>query len=75
MALSKIIKRAGIPEPYPDVESLHASVTALKVVVEEITRQRGKNTASAVTVEDLIELGLVERREGGRVVLPETGSS
>ena len=56
----------GIPEPLVDADSLYNTVAALKEVVETITRQRGKVTDSAVTVEDLIELKLIKRSDIAR---------
>jgi hypothetical protein len=68
MALSRIIKRHGIPEPAPDLGALYATVMSMKEIVEELTRQRGENIVSAVTVQDMIDLGIVESRPGGRAI-------
>jgi hypothetical protein len=58
---TNIHKYRGIPEPSPEVHSLYQTVAALKEVVETLTRQRGYISESAVTVEDLIELGIITR--------------
>ena len=65
---SRIIRRRGIPDPLPEVEALNSSVAALKEVVETLTRQRREYAESAVTVEDLVDLGIIERRPNGRFI-------
>lgn len=65
---SRIIRRRGIQEPLPEINALTESVSALKEVVETLTRQRGEYAESAVTVEDLVDLGIIERRSNGRFI-------
>jgi len=65
---SRIIRRRGIPDPLPEVEALSTSVAALKEVVETLTRQRGTYAESAVTVEDLVDLGIIVRRPNGQFI-------
>lgn len=65
---SRIIQRRGIQEPMPDLNALTESVAALKEVVETLTRQRGNFAESAVTVEDLVDLGIIQRRSNGRFI-------
>ena len=45
----------AIPEPGNDLESLRATVEALREVVETLSRQRGNVGDSAVTVDDLYD--------------------
>jgi len=52
-------KRHGIATPTNEPASLRRSLLDLKSAVEEITRQRGNVGDSAVTVKDLIKLGLM----------------
>lgn len=47
----------SVPEPTPD--TIQQSVTALKDTVEVLARQRAPVIASAVTFQDLIDLGLI----------------
>jgi hypothetical protein len=42
-----------------EVNSLRASVVAVKEVVEVLTRQRKPITSAAVTWQDLVDLGLI----------------
>lgn len=69
---SRIIRRRGIPDPMPDLNALTESVAATKEVVETLTRQRGTFAESAVTVEDLVDLGIIERRSNGRFIKKPT---
>lgn len=47
----------GIPEPEMTVESLHATVVALKELVELLTGQRGDVSQHAVKVGEMVKLG------------------
>jgi hypothetical protein len=58
----------GIPEPGPSIEELQDTVAALQEIVETLIRQRGKVETSAVTVADLVKLGLVSAEEARKVV-------
>lgn len=49
----------AIPEPMPNLESMRASITALKQAIEILTRQRKPITAGAVTWQDLLDLDLI----------------
>jgi hypothetical protein len=49
----------AIPDPVVGDDSLYHAVTALKEVVEVLTRQRKPMSASAVTFEDLAGYGLI----------------
>jgi hypothetical protein len=54
-------KYPSIPDPRfggPD-----AAVQAIKETVEVLTRQRGKTLHSAVTFQDLVDLGLITEAE------------
>lgn len=44
---------SGIPEPQADVESLYRTVSALKIMFEQLTRQRGDRTKSALLVSEV----------------------
>lgn len=50
----------AIPEPSPDLESLFKTVSAMKELLETLTRQRGDSLQSAVTVDDLHRLGFAD---------------
>lgn len=50
---------AGSPTLEPTVESLYEVVRALQETVEILCRQRGYKVDSAVTIDDLIYLGLL----------------
>lgn len=50
----------GLPSPTADPENLRAAVEALRSAVQELMRQRGDMMDSALTVRDLVSLGLVE---------------
>lgn len=52
---------AAIPDPELTLESVRNSVVALKEAVEVLTRQRQPIEAGAVTWQDLLDLGLIER--------------
>jgi hypothetical protein len=47
--------------PYEDLGSLRTAVAALKDLVEDLSGQRGTVGDSAVTFNDLVRLGLIER--------------
>jgi hypothetical protein len=53
------IKYPAIPYPVEDLASLRSATAALKEVVEIITQQRGSVANSAVTWQDLVNLGLI----------------
>jgi hypothetical protein len=53
--------QAVIPVPYEDLGSLRTAVAALKDLVEDLSGQRGTVGDSAVTFNDLVRLGLIER--------------
>jgi hypothetical protein len=61
--VSKEFRRvqAAIPVPYEDVRSLVRSVSAIKDVVEDLAGQRGTVGDTAVTFNDLVRLGLIDR--------------
>lgn len=52
-------KYPAVPDPISDVNSLRLSVLALKEGQEILTRQRGTRSTSAVTWDDLVDLGLI----------------
>lgn len=66
-------ERLGIPTPGTDVNSIIASVRALKTAVDQMARQKGSIMESVVTVGDLIRLGLItsdqiyELEQGGSI--------
>lgn len=49
----------AIPEPLPDLDGLAVAVRELKQAVEILTQQRKPYTLSAVTWQDLVDLGLI----------------
>lgn len=53
------LKYGAIPEPRPDIVSLTSTALATKQAVEILARQRKPILASAVTYQDLIDLGLI----------------
>jgi hypothetical protein len=55
----KLRPQVTVPEPYEDVQSLRASVMALKELAETLAGQRGAITDVAVTWQDLLDLQLV----------------
>jgi hypothetical protein len=61
--VSKEFRRvqATIPVPYESLHALVNSVSALKDVVEDLAGQRGTVGDSAVTFNDLVRLGLIQR--------------
>ena len=61
--MSKEFRRiqASIPVPTQDPASLRATVAAIKDLVEDLSGQRGTVGDSAVTFNDLVRLGLIER--------------
>lgn len=54
---------SSIPEPQASIPSHHEAILALKEAVEVITRQRRREqiALSAVTWNDLVALGVIER--------------
>jgi hypothetical protein len=48
-----------IPDPTTDPNALRVTSMALKESVEILTQQRGTRSLSAVTWQDLVELGLI----------------
>jgi hypothetical protein len=48
-----------IPDPSADPVALRSTALALKETAEILTRQRGDRAKSAVTWDDLVELGLI----------------
>lgn len=49
----------SIPEPRPEPNVLAECMRAVKQIAEVLTRQRGKPAQSAVTWQDLVDLGLI----------------
>jgi hypothetical protein len=49
-----------IPEAYLDLMSLHASVVAMKEILETLTGQRNHANDAVPTWQDLVELGLIQ---------------
>jgi hypothetical protein len=49
----------AIPEPLPEIEGLAMAVREIKQLVEILTQQRKPYTNSAVTWQDLVDLGLI----------------
>jgi len=60
MAASNAKYYASIPEPQPDPDSLRAVSQAIKNNVEVLTGQRVPKAASAVTFQDLVDIGLLD---------------
>ncbi len=57
-------KFPGIPDPTMEPEGMLQTVQALKQATETILGQRrGSRVTSAVTWQDLIDLGLIEREQ------------
>jgi len=52
-------KYPPIPDPTSDPVALRNAAVALKETAEILTRQRGDRSLSAVTWQDLVELGLI----------------
>jgi hypothetical protein len=55
----KMRRQVSIPDPIATVESLHATVVALKELVETLAGQRNSQLDTAVTYEDLLHHGLI----------------
>jgi len=55
----KLNRRVSIPEPLQEIGSLRATALATKELVESLAGQRGDPRNTAVTWQDLIDLGLV----------------
>jgi hypothetical protein len=58
----------AVPHPQATVESLQASVIALKEVVEVLMQQRGHSDNWAVTWADLIRAGIVKPDQVPRAI-------
>lgn len=54
-------KYPGIPDPAPNIASLHNVVMPMKETIEVLTGQRGDRLTSGVTWGDLVDLGLVRK--------------
>lgn len=52
-------KYPAIPDPFTDLGSVQNTAAALKEGFEILTKQRGRKMYSAVTWEDLLNLGLI----------------
>jgi hypothetical protein len=52
-------ERLGIPVPLGELNSLVRTCSQLKTAVEQITRQKGSILESAITVGDLVRLGVI----------------
>lgn len=63
-------KYPAIPEPVANVESVRSTCAALKEGQEILTRIRGDRSASAVTWQDLLALGLITQAQ-----MPKTPTS
>ena len=57
--MARRFKQVTIPEPYNDVDSLRASVMAIKELVEMLAGQRGDPVNVAVTWDDLLRLNWI----------------
>jgi hypothetical protein len=53
------VRYPAIPHPTADPAALQKSVLALKEIAETLTQQRGDRSLSAVTWQDLVNLGLI----------------
>lgn len=53
-------KYPAIPEPFAEINSVRSTSAALKEAVEILTQQRGSRANSAVTWQDLVNLGLIQ---------------
>lgn len=54
-----VARYPSIPDPTSDPVALRSTALTLKETVEILTRQRGDRTISAVTWQDLVDLGLI----------------
>jgi hypothetical protein len=63
-------KYPAVPEPVAEINSVRSTCAALKEGQEILTRQRGDRTLSAVTWQDLLDLGLINPTQ-----LPKTPTS
>lgn len=52
-------KYPAIPDPVAEINSVRDTAAALKETSEILTQQRGNRNLSAVTWQDLLDLGLV----------------
>lgn len=52
-----------IPEPYENLASLRASLQATKELVELLAGQRGQAYTTAVTWQDLLDVGLIKHEQ------------
>jgi len=57
--VTNVPKYPAINEPTTDAASLRDSVLSLKETTEMLTRQRGDPAVSAITWQDLVNLGLI----------------
>jgi hypothetical protein len=55
--------RTAVPEPYTTLESLYATVLALKEAVEVLQNQRGNSEDAAVVFRDLVALGVMNKHQ------------
>jgi hypothetical protein len=53
------VRYPSIPNPTADVTALRSSGIAMKETLEILTQQRGNPLMSAVTWQDLVDLGLI----------------
>lgn len=63
-------RKAAIPEPIAEINSVRATAAALKESVEVLQGIRGDRTTAAVTWDDLLNLGLITAAQ-----LPRTPTS
>lgn len=57
------LKYPSIPEPEASIESLLMAVRALKINIEILTAQRSTRAEGVATLQDLVDLGLVDQDE------------
>lgn len=57
------LKYPSIPEPEASIESLLMAVKALKINIEILTAQRSTRAEGVATLQDLVDLGLVDQDE------------
>ncbi len=53
----------SIPQPKPEMQSMHSAMLALKEAVEVMTNQRGSAGSSVVTWDHLVSLGLIDQSQ------------
>lgn len=61
-------KYPAVPDPGPTIEGVRKSVIALKQGVEVLGRLRGDGMDSAVTLNDLVDLGLITEAQAKRLL-------